>query len=421
MPKHRRQHYRPVRWCATVLIVACLAAAVVGADDSKSRNGTQDANQFQAWKNAYTFDPPDPGFVSQPVTTDFSQLCNDHMKVARRLFKFAVCHTTNDQIGRRKRRPSPNCPFAIVGYRAAIVLDVVAHNIEEAMGLPDNSLDELKIISNQFRSVFHQSFVYGSDEGHMDYSSGFFCGEGVASGRQWGYLCQDDARLVDMYLPMDNNTMAIDNWFPRQYHLTGRKFDCDRLWRAENAMSIKFDACANPDTAVDYSAVMRNCHMYINEVVDLYDAMMEVEGKAPIDLMWNKDEVATLKNMKGYSDDTPTRGMKGFVEPDGAGPKQESQLHKDEGEHIAMLQDHIQDTIKMGQTIHNEVVDAEQTPRPPTAQHPDRKANGMSETKVGNGRTANHASAQATLRKDVLAAVEDKDADEDFIGGGLEH
>jgi len=69
-------------------------------------------------------------------------------------------------------------------------------------------------------------------------------------GRQWGFICQDDDRLIPMYVPITNNTLALDNWFPIQYNLVGRKFDCDRLWRAEMQLSRKYDACAHPDTAV---------------------------------------------------------------------------------------------------------------------------------------------------------------------------
>jgi len=249
---------------------------------------------------------------TSPLDTNFSEMCpGGKIQVAKRLFKFAVCHSTNDQVGRRKRRPSKSCPYAIVGIRATVMLDQLAHMIEESFGLPDGEMSDLSGISNQFRSTFHQSFVYGDDQGHLDYSSGFFCGEGTMVGRQWGYICQDDDRLVQMYVPITNNSLALDNWFPRQYHLVGRKFDCDRLWRAEMQMSKKYDACAAMDTAVDYSAIVRNCHMYVNEVVDLYDTMTADEGKLAIDHAWSPNEIASLEGMHNVDAE---EGLKRHVE-----------------------------------------------------------------------------------------------------------
>jgi hypothetical protein len=219
------------------------------------------------------------------------------MQVARRLFRFAVCHSTNDQVGRRKRKPHPKCPYAIVGIRPMVILDQVARTIEQALGLPDGELASMETLANQLRSMFHQSFVYGTPEGFMDFSSGFFCGEGTTFARQWGYICQDNNNLVQMYAPITNDTLALDNWFPIQYQLVGRKFDCHRLWRAEMQMGKKYDACAHPETAVDYSVVIRNCHMYINEVVTLYDKMTEEEGKLSIDDEWSHHQVSMLKGM----------------------------------------------------------------------------------------------------------------------------
>jgi hypothetical protein len=276
-----------MRCLALVVLVACLAVGHALEEDVK--------------EYSYEFDVPSNG--TTPITTDFTKMCAGDMQVARRLFKFAVCHSTNDQVGRRKRKPHPQCPFAVVGIRATVMLDQMATNIEQALGLPEGELSNLQTLANQLRSTFHQSLVYGDADGHMDFASGFFCGEGNMLGRQWGYICQDDDRLVNMYVPITNNTLALDNWFPVQYNLVGRKFDCNRLWRAEMQLSRKFDACASPSTAVDYMAVMRNCHMYVNEVVLLYDRMMEEEGKLPIDHEWSSHEPARLKGMMETHED----------------------------------------------------------------------------------------------------------------------
>lgn len=279
------------------VIGAAAITTIVGAEDNETTASNSNKSAAHTFSYNYKLEPYSHG----PFTTDFTEMCpGGRIQVAKRLFRFAVCHSTNDQVGRRKRKPSPQCPFAIVGIRATVILDQVAHYLEDTFNLPEGALSDLSGISNQFRSTFHQSFVYGDEHGHMDFASGFFCGDGATFGRQYGFICQDDDRLVNMYVPITNNTLALDNWFPRQYNLVGRKFDCDRLWRAEMQLSKKYDACAHLDTAVDYSAIIRNCHMYINEVVELYDTMMRDEGETAVDVEWSRHKVAQLKGMAGH-------------------------------------------------------------------------------------------------------------------------
>ncbi len=59
----------------------------------------------------------------------------------------------------------------------------------------------------------------------------------------------------------------------RQYNLVGRKFNCDRMWRAENLVAPRYDSCAHPDTVQSYRILWHSCHTYVNEVVAMYDKL----------------------------------------------------------------------------------------------------------------------------------------------------
>jgi hypothetical protein len=161
--------------------------------------------------------------------------------------------------------------------------------VETLRGYLDMAEDRLGMELDEFdfatigHNLMHQGFVYGDDNGNFDFSSGYYCGQPadvLVGYHYYGWVCQDPEVLVQSYRPISNETIALDNWVPYQYHLVGRKFDCNRLWRAEQLMGWKYDSCTHPDSAYSYRAIWRNCHTYINDVVDKYDELERAEVKA---------------------------------------------------------------------------------------------------------------------------------------------
>jgi len=217
-----------------------------------------------------------PGFIHD--TQEIGHVCVDRdVQVPIPLFRRYICHLHPDRSGRRKRKPKTNCLFAQVGIRGTEMMRQAIDNFETNLGFPLDDIDINKITHN----VMHQGIMYGDENGNIDYTSGYYCGQPADRvGYKWyGWVCQDPEQFVNAYKPISNDTVALDNWFPKQYNLVNRKFDCDRMWRAENIVAVDYDSCTHPETTQSYRLAWRNCHSYVDEVVAQYDKLELDETK----------------------------------------------------------------------------------------------------------------------------------------------
>eukprot|EP00300_Choanocystis_sp_HF-7_P022069 c21200_g1_i1.p1 GENE.c21200_g1_i1~~c21200_g1_i1.p1 ORF type:complete len:260 (+),score=35.12 c21200_g1_i1:40-819(+) len=218
-----------------------------------------------------------PSVETEPISFDPGLLekrlvCPDeNAQPPNGLFRRYVCHISPDHNGRRRRRPSPNCAFAMVGVRGVEALRNAIDMAEQELGLEVDDFDFARYGHN----LMHQGFIYGDEDGRYDFTSSYYCGQQAdAIGyRYYGWVCQDPDSLVNAYRPITNDTIALDNWFPFQYDLVGRKFNCERLWESEMLVAPGYDSCTHPDTAGSYRTIWRNCHTYVNTVVAKYDEL----------------------------------------------------------------------------------------------------------------------------------------------------
>eukprot|EP00300_Choanocystis_sp_HF-7_P027111 c32180_g1_i1.p1 GENE.c32180_g1_i1~~c32180_g1_i1.p1 ORF type:complete len:271 (+),score=38.17 c32180_g1_i1:27-815(+) len=235
---------------------------------------------------SYSFQTPEQNSTTPPI--DFpgkvaegdamGLVCpNADVQPPPGLFRRYVCHVFPDRLGRRRRRPKQDCVFAQVGVRGMEAMREALDRTEATLGLETDNVDLWWMAHN----MMHQGIVYGDEHGRYDFSSGYYCGQPADRvGYKWhGWVCQDPQELVQAYKPITNDTVALDNWFPKQYNLVGRKFNCERMWMAEQLVAQYYDSCTHPDTSNSYRLAWRNCHSYVDDVVAKYDELEADQAK----------------------------------------------------------------------------------------------------------------------------------------------